>query len=495
MVFLFRGLPGELAPTEDQASFIIPVEAPQGVTLQETIGAVEAIEGILEPYRGEGPDNPVERSIAIVGPGRAGPPQVDQALVIVKLKEWSERDISQMQLVDELTPKILQLREARAIPINPASLVSDGFDKPLQIVVSATDFERAEALGNEMLAKARQDERINNPEIDYEETQGQIQLEIDRRLAARVGVDVRDIAETLQVFFGGQDITEFFLQNETYEVMVRGADRFRMEPRDLEQLYVRGRGDRLVPLSGLVTMSEAGVSPVLGRVDRRPSATISGVPAEGVTLGSAIAAMEAYAQDILTGGATLNYKGLTKEFKESSAGLWLAFALAVAVVLLVLSALFDSFLDPIIIFLALPLALAGGVGALWLAGMTLNIYSQIGLLLLVGLLAKNAILVVDFANQRRREGLDVREAIEEAARTRFRPVLMTSFSTGFGALPLALATGPGAEGRAVLGVVIIGGIILATLVTLLIVPVLYRLLAPFTPPPGAVEEKVEEQLG
>ncbi|HKK29356.1 MAG TPA: efflux RND transporter permease subunit, partial [Alphaproteobacteria bacterium] len=180
---------------------------------------------------------------------------------------------------------------------------------------------------------------------------------------------------------------------------------------------------------------------------------------------------------------------------ESSAGLWLAFALAVAVVLLVLSALFDSFLDPIIIFLALPLALAGGVGALWLAGMTLNIYSQIGLLLLVGLLAKNAILVVDFANQRRREGLDVREAIEEAARTRFRPVLMTSFSTGFGALPLALATGPGAEGRAVLGVVIIGGIILATLVTLLIVPVLYRLLAPFTPPPGAVEEKVEEQLG
>lgn len=495
MVMLFRALPAELAPREDRGVFIIPIEAPQGVTLAETVKAVRQVEDILKPHRGDGRDKPIDGTVAIVGPGREGPPQVDQALMIVRLKPWGARSQSQMALVEQLTPRITAISQARAIPVNPPTLVSDAFEKPIQFVVSAGDFDTAKALGDQLLKRARGDNRLTSVEIDLEQTAGQIQLQVDRALAARLDIDARTLAETLRVFFGGDDVTEFFLKGETYEVMVRGADQFRRTPQDLARIYVRGRDDALLPLAGFVAMTETGVSPALTRVDRRPSATISAVPAPGVALGDAVAALETAAAEILTSEASLNYRGLTKEFKESSAGLWLAFGLAVTVVVLVLAALFDSFVDPLIILLALPLALCGGLGALWLAGASFNVYSQIALLLLVGLLAKNAILVVDFANQRRRDGESVDDAIEAAAQTRFRPVLMTSIATGFGAVPLVLATGPGAEGRAVMGVVIIGGIVLATLVTLIVVPVLYRLLSPLTSPPGATARAVEDALG
>ncbi|MFO7854555.1 MAG: efflux RND transporter permease subunit [Paracoccaceae bacterium] len=487
---LMQRLPGGLAPTEDRGVFIVPVTAPEGSSLAATTAVVEGIEALVRPHMGE--DGPVEDVIAIIGAGEVGPAQVDEALVIVKLKPWGERETSQQDLVSELTGPIAALPGAEAVPISPASLVPSSFGKPLQAAVTGPGHEEAYAWAGELAAFARETGRMRAVELGYDPTTPRLSIEVDRRLAADLGLSVAEIGETLRLFVGGDDVTEFHRDDETYEVRVRGRLKDRDSPDDVGEIAVRGPSGP-VPLASIVRLREEGAAASLRRVDRRPAVVLSAVPAPGEDLASLIETLEEEAET-LPSVSGLEWLGLSREFTESQAGVQVAFAMALTVVYLVLAALFSSFVQPLAVMLAVPLVVTGALAALWATGGELNIFSQIGLLLAVGLLAKNAILVVDFANRRRAEGMDLAEATAAGAEARFRPVMMTSVATLLGAVPLALATGPGAEGRSLIGVAVIAGVTGATLITLFIVPGLYRLVSSIVPPPGARSAAVDEQL-
>jgi len=334
---------------------------------------------------------------------------------------------------------------------------------------------------------------LRNVELEFDRESPEYQLTIDRRLAADLGLSVRQIARALRVFVAGDDVTEYHDRGQTYEVMLRGREGDRDTPADLDAIFVRSAAGELVPLAQVVTGEVVGTADSYRRVDRRPSMVISAVPAEGADLGSVIAAMGGIARAQLPAEASISWLGLSEEFTTSSARTGLVFALALVVVYLVLAALFESFVYPLVVMVTVPLALTTGLAALWATGQSFNVFSQIGLLLVVGLLAKNGILVIDFANQRRAAGIERRQAIVEAARARFRPVLMTSIATFTGALPLALAVGPGSESRMVIGTVVMAGIVGATAITLLLVPGLYAVAARVGGVPGAPTRRLESE--
>jgi len=489
---LLGALPGKLAPTEDRAVFIVPVTAPEGATLSETRAVVRDIEAILDPHTGE--NGPIEDIISIVGTGNQGPAQVTSALMIVKLRPWGARDVRQQDLVNRVIGRIVAVPGAQAVAINPASLISASFGKPIQFVIAGPDYDTAYAWAQQVSARAEALGTIRNLEIEFNRESPQIELAVDRRRAADLGVSVALIGEALRLFMGGSDVTEFYRDGETYQVMLRGRARDRDTLEDIGALQVRGQDGRLVHLAAVADARAIGTAASYRRVDRRPSVVLSGVPAEGSDIGAILGDLEQIARDTLPAEAQIDYLGLSREFTQSRAGIVVVFALALVIVYLALAALFSSFVFPVSVMLAVPLAITGALAALWAGAFSLNVFSQIGLLLVVGLLAKNAILVVDFANRRRAEGVAIAEATLDAARSRFRPVVMTSIATLLGAVPLALATGPGAESRSVIGVSVLAGIVTATLITLFIVPGLYRLVAPLGSPPGTTSRAVDEQL-
>ena len=488
--WLVQNLPAELAPTEDRAVFIVPLSTPKSASIERTRDAVAAVDAIAQQHAG--PDGPVDSVIAIAGTGRRGPPQVQSGLVIVKLKVWGERDVGQQELVGRLAPAITTIPGARAAPINPPSLVADAFGKPVQLVIGGPDYATAEDWAREILPQIRE-LPLRNVELEFDRESPEYQLTIDRRLAADLGLSVRQIARALRVFVAGDDVTEYHDRGQTYEVMLRGREGDRDTPADLDAIFVRSAAGELVPLAQVVTGEVVGTADSYRRVDRRPSMVISAVPAEGADLGSVIAAMGGIARAQLPAEASISWLGLSEEFSTSSARTGLVFALALVVVYLVLAALFESFVYPLVVMVTVPLALTTGLAALWATGQSFNVFSQIGLLLVVGLLAKNGILVIDFANQRRAAGIERRQAIVEAARARFRPVLMTSIATFTGALPLALAVGPGSESRMVIGTVVMAGIVGATAITLLLVPGLYAVAAGVGGTPGAPTRRLEAE--
>jgi multidrug efflux pump len=418
---------------------------------------------------------------------------VQSGLVIVKLKVWGEREIGQQQLVGRLAPAITTIPGARAAPINPPSLVADSFGKPIQLVIGGATYATAEGWAREILPEIRAMASVRNVELEFDRESPEYQLTIDRRLAADLGLSVREIARALRVFVAGDDVTEYHERGQTYEVVLRGQEDDRDAPADLDAIFVRSAAGELVPLAQVVTGEVVGTADSYRRVDRRPSMVISAVPAEGADLGSAIREMGGIARAQLPAEASISWLGLSEEFTTSSARTGLVFALALVVIYLVLAALFESFVYPLVVLVTVPLALTTGLAALWVTGQSFNVFSQIGLLLVVGLLAKNGILVIDFANQRRAAGIERRQAIVEAARARFRPVLMTSIATFSGAVPLALAVGPGSEPRMVIGTVVMAGIVGATAITLLLVPGLYAVAARIGGVPGAASERLAKE--
>jgi len=488
--WLLQNLPAELAPTEDRAVFIVPLTTPKSASIERTRAAVAEVNAIAQEYAG--PDGPVDSVIAIAGTGRRGPPQVESGLVIVKLETWGAREIGQQALVGRLAPAITSIPGARAAPINPPSLVADSFGKPVQLVIGGPDYATAEGWAREILPEIRE-LPLRNVELEFDRESPEYQLTIDRRLAADLGLSVREIAQALRVFVAGDDVTEYHDRGQTYEVMLRGREGDRDAPADLDAVFVRSAAGELVPLAQVVTGEVVGTADSYRRVDRRPSMVISAVPAEGADLGSVIAEIGGIARAQLPAEASVSWLGLSEEFTTSSARTGLVFALALVVVYLVLAALFESFVYPLVVLVTVPLALTAGLAALWFTGQSFNVFSQIGLLLVVGLLAKNGILVIDFANQRRAAGIERRQAIVEAARARFRPVLMTSIATFSGAVPLALAVGPGSESRMVIGTVVMAGIVGATLITLLLVPGLYAVAARMGGVPGRAGERLEAE--
>ncbi|MEX0871159.1 MAG: efflux RND transporter permease subunit, partial [Aquisalimonadaceae bacterium] len=475
-------LPEELAPVEDRGVFIIPSVAPQGSSPGYTDRNVRKVEEVVLPLLDSGE---AFRVMSVVGFRN----QPDRAFTIVGLTPWSERSRSQQEIVSTVFPQLLEIPGLRAFAVNPPGLGQRAFQAPIQFVIGGQDYDSLKVWSERMVERLAENPRLLNVDIDYEETRPQLNVSIDRQKAADLNIQVEDVGRALQVMLASRQVTTYLDRGREYDVMVQAGEQDRASPSDLESIFVRsGTSGQLIPLSSLITLNETGSAPRLSRVNRLPSITVSASPAEGYDLGSALRYMEQVAAEELPSEARVSYLGLSQEFMDTSGAIYLTFALALLVVFLVLAAQFESFIHPVIIMLSVPLAVTGALGALFFTGISLNIYSQIGMILLIGLMAKNGILIVEFANQLRDQGHTVREAIVDGTVLRFRPVLMTAVSTVFGALPLVLSTGAGAESRGAIGIVIIGGLTFATVLTLFLTPVLYDLLARFTRSSNAVAQ-------
>ncbi|WP_288074149.1 MULTISPECIES: efflux RND transporter permease subunit [Marinobacter] len=486
-IVIFPRLPQELAPTEDRGVIIMPTSAPRGSTVEFTDHYVRQAEQELLPYLEEGVSN---RLLSIVG----FRDEEDNAFMIMGLVPWEDREIKQQQITSELRGKLSQVTGIRAIAVNPPGLGQRGFDQPVEFVVAGPDYESVQAWSEEIVERAKDNPNLLNLDTDFELTRPELRVSIDRERAADLDVTIEDVGLTLQTMLASRQVTTYLDRGREYDVILQAADADRATPSDLGQIFLRPReGGTLIPLQALVSVEEIGANPDLRRIDRLPAVVISASLADGYDLGAALTYLNNLAVDNLPPEARVSYKGLSREFQESSSAIYVTFGLAFVIVFLVLAAQFESWIHPLIIMLSVPLAITGALLGLWWAGISLNIYSQIGIIMLLGLMAKNGILIVEFANQLRDKGYEVRDAILEGASLRFRPVLMTTISTVFGAVPLVLATGAGAESRASIGIVILGGLVFATTLTLFIIPVLYNLLARFAKSTNAIALELEKQ--
>jgi multidrug efflux pump len=483
---LWRGLPKEFAPIEDRGVIIIPVTAPEGASIGYTREQVRKIEDAVFRLVERGDAYVVMSNLA---PGWQRPAPVNSANVFIRLKPWDERSRKQQALVLELANEILAIPGARAFPVNPASLGQRGIQPPIQFVLGGPDYETIRGWRDRIMERARQDGRFLNVDSDYRENKPELRVGIDRAKAADLGVSVETIGRTLETMFGAREINTYVDRGEEYKVLVQARAEDRATPRDLSNMFVRsGTTDQLIPLSNLVTFREAGGPQDLNRFERLRSITITSSLAPGFTIAEALDRLAEFVAEELPPEVRMGYRGESREYKESSSSLYFTFGLALLIVFLVLAAQFESWVHPFIIMLTVPLAVTGGLLALMLAGLSLNVYSQIGMILLIGIMAKNGILIVEFANQLRDEGKSIAEAIVESSVIRLRPILMTSIATIAGAVPLAFASGAGAESREAIGWVIIGGVSVSTLLTLFVVPAFYLWLARYTKPINAIAQ-------
>jgi len=467
---LLATLKQELSPSEDRGFFLSMILAPEGASMDYTNANVLEVERI---YR----DVPELRTtFAVVAPGLERPSPVNVGVTFSQLKLWDERDRTAQQITAALAPRLFALPGVMAFPINPPSLGQSFRNPPLQYVVQANSYEALDGMVNQLLAKARESRAIANPDSDLRLNKPQLSVDIDREKAAAVGIDVETIGRTLETLLGGRQVTRFKREGKQYDVVVQLEPKDRNTPADLTAIYVRARDGTLVQLSNLVRVSETVAAKELNHFNRQRAAIISANINPGYTLGEALNVMDKAAAEVLPASARTELDGVSREFRESGASLVFAFALALVFIYLMLSAQFESFVSPFVIILTVPLAALGALLALLLTGGTLNVYSKVGLVMLIGLITKHGILIVEFANQLRAKGLGPVEAVLEAASLRLRPILMTTGAMVLGAVPLALATGAGAEARQPIGWVIVGGLLVGTLFTLYVIPTAYMLL-------------------
>lgn len=471
IVGLLTILKSELAPLEDRGLLIGMMFSPEGATMDYTDRYARQVEG----FYAEVPE--ISTYFMVVAPGLERPNPVTMALSFVNLKPWEERARSAKDIAGELGPKMSGLPGVLAFPVQPPSLGQNFRNPPLQFVVQGNSYAELQTMVNALLARAGQFPGLINLDSDLKLNKPQISVEMDRDKASDVGVEVSQVGRTLETLLGGRQVTRFKREGEQYDVIVKLRDEERRGPDDLSAIFVRGNDGQLVQLSNLVRVRETVAPKELNHFNRLRSATISANLAPGYSLGEALDFMEQAARETLPPGTQTALDGQSRELKESGATLYLAFVLALLFIYLMLAALFESFIDPFIIILTVPLAVAGALLALKLSGGTLNVYSEIGLVMLVGLITKHGILIVDFANKLQLQGRDVRAAVIEAASLRLRPILMTTAAMVLGALPLALASGAGAESRQPIGWVIVGGLLLGTLLTLFVIPTVYTLVS------------------
>ncbi|GAA0774383.1 efflux RND transporter permease subunit [Roseibium denhamense] len=486
---VYQQLPRELTPSEDRGVVFVPLSAPQGSTVTFTDQAARQVERISEPLIESG-----DVKTVFTFTGSWGRPH--RGFIVLRLADWDDRDRSHRDVVRAMIPNMGNITVARGFPITPAGLGLRGSRTPLRIVVSGPDFDSVKEWAAILLERGQENPNLRNLEMDYEENQPQLDIQLDRERADDLGISVETIATTMQTLLASREVTTFLERGREYPVLVQASSEDRASPSDIEFIFLRADdGETLVPLSALVSLEVKAAPAELRRFDRLPSITIEGAVAEGYSLGDAITYMEDAVAELLPAEARISLAGQSQQFRETSSGAGFTFALALLIVFLVLAAQFESFVHPLVIMLTVPLGVAGAVFALAASGLSLNIYSQIGIILLVGLMAKNGILIVEFANQLRDEGKAVTQSAIDAAVLRLRPIVMTVISTILGAMPLVLASGAGAESRTAIGTVIVGGLLLSGILTLFLTPVLYSLLARFTKPRSAIERRLDAELG
>ncbi len=489
-VGLFTLLPSEYSPQEDRGAFYIIVNGPEGATHEYMSDYMDEIEARLVPYLDSG-----EMGTLLVRSPRSfgNITNFNTGIVICVLEDWSERR-SAFVIMDEIRAALSDLPGVRAFPVMRRGF-GGGTQKPLQFVIGGGTYEELAEWRDIILAELEK----NNPGLDgidwdYKETQPQVEVDVDYDRAAELGVTVSTIGRTLETMLGSRRVTTYIDGGEEYDVILEGEREAQRTPTDLENIYVRSaRSGRLIPLSNLVSIQEFAGSTTLNRYNRVRAITIEADLVDGLGLGDAIAHLNAIVDDKLPDTVVVDYKGESRDFFTAGSALLFVFLLGIAVVFLVLSAQFESFVHPLIIMLTVPVVIGGGLLGLWLTGSSLNIYSQIGLVMLVGLAAKNGILIVEFANQLRDQGVEFSHALREASITRFRPILMTGITTAAGTIPLIIGSGAGAETRAVIGIVVLTGVLTSVVLTLFVVPVAYDLMARNTGSPGDVRRRLSRE--
>lgn len=482
----FSTLRQELTPTEDRSVILLSISAPQGVALDYTDGKMREIEALVEPLRATGE---VANVFAIAGTGGGS-----RGFMVLTLADWADRDRTQQEISDELTAGLRGIVGIRAFAIQPNSLGIRGAGQGLSFALLGDDYGDLAQVARSLVEKLEADPRFGQVRLGYDTTQPQLYVEIDRARAEDLGVRVEGLGEALQAVLDGRTVGTIFLQDESYDIRLVSTETPVDDPGDLERVLVPSDSGQLVPLSSFATLTERPVAPELGRESQSRSVPISASLTPDFPLGAALAQVQALSDDLLSDTMRLVPMAEAATLDETSSGLLVTFAIALAVVFLVLAAQFESFVSALIVMATVPLGLACAVFALLLTGGSVNVYSQIGLVLLVGIMAKNGILIVEFADQLRERGHTVRHAIEQASIMRLRPVMMTMIATVLGGVPLVLATGAGAEAREVLGWVIVGGLGLATVATLYITPVAYLLLAGLARPRSAETAMLEREL-
>jgi len=465
--WLFSHMKSELAPLEDRGVIFTSVSGPDGATLDYTQRYLNAIYDVGRSY------DEFDRIFVV-----AGNPTVAQGIAFLRAKDWSERDRSTLQIARELQPKFAALPGVTAFPVTPPSLGQGFRDRPISFVIVTSDsYENLSKVTSDFLNELAKNPNIVQPDIDLRLNKPEIYIRVDRDRAADAGVAVDQVARTIETMLGGRQVTRYKRDADQYDVIVQTEPTGRTTPEDIDKLFVRGRGDAMIPLAALVNVTESVSPRELNHFNQRRSVTITANLAPGYALGEALQFMDQTARQVLPPGYSSELGGVSREFRSSSGSLGLVFVLALLFIFLVLAAQFESFVDPMVILLSVPLSMVGALLALHLTGGTLNVYSQIGLITLVGLISKHGILIVEFSNQLRQQGKSTVEAVVEAASLRLRPILMTTGAMVLGALPLALAKGAGAESRQQIGWVIVGGMTLGTLLTIFVVPTVYTLFA------------------
>ncbi len=466
-VVLLGQLKTELAPIEDRGRVVGIFSGPEGATMDYMSRYGREIEAIYAAL----PE--VDRYLVI-----AGTPTVSQGISFVGFRDWAERERSAGEIAADLGAKLRAVPGVNAFPVMPAAFGQSSRSRPLSFVVTTSESYDELARHTERLLDAmRQNPGFISPDTDLKLTLPELAVEVDRDRAADLGVAVEVIGRTLETMLGGRQVTRYKQDAEQYDVIVQVDAASRADPRDIRDIYVRARSGDMVPLANVVKVSETIAPRELNHFGQRRSVIISASLAPDFALGEALKWMDQAAARTLPPGYATDYDGQSREFLSSSASLAVVFMLGLAFIYLVLAAQFESFRDPFIIMLTVPLSMTGALGALWLTGGTLNVYSQIGLLTLVGLITKHGILIVEFANQLREQGRERLDAVIEASVLRLRPILMTTGAMVLGSVPLALATGAGAESRQQIGWVIVGGLLLGTFFTLFVVPTVYTLVA------------------
>ncbi|MCD8548936.1 MAG: efflux RND transporter permease subunit [Shewanella xiamenensis] len=489
-VFLAQKVPQEFAPQEDRGSLFLMINGPQGASYEYIESYMTEVESRLMPLVDSGD---IKRLLirAPRGFGRAA--DFSNGMAIIVLEDWGQRR-PMKEVIGDINKRLADLAGVQAFPVMRQAF-GRGVGKPVQFVIGGPSYEELAAWRDIMMEKVAENPKLLGLDHDYKETKPQLRVVIDRDRAASLGVSISNIGRTLESMLGSRLVTTFMRDGEEYDVIVEGERSNQNTAADLQNIYVRSeRTKELIPLSNLVTVEEFADASSLNRYNRMRAITIEASLADGYSLGEALDYLNQVARAYLPAEAVISYKGQSLDYQESGSSMYFVFLLALGIVFLVLAAQFESYIHPMVIMLTVPLATVGALIGLWFTGQSLNIYSQIGIIMLVGLAAKNGILIVEFANQLRDKGVDFDRAIIQASCQRLRPILMTGITTAAGAVPLVLATGAGAETRFVIGVVVLAGIMLATLFTIYVIPTAYGLFARNSGSPEAIAQQLEKEL-
>ena len=467
ILLVFPGMKQELSPLEDRGLILANINAPDGATLAYTNRYAQELEQLGQPYK------EFDRIFAIVGN-----PTVAQASVVYRTVDWEDRKRSTIDIARELQPRFNALPGVTAFGITPPSLGQGFRERPVNFVIQTSDsYQNLSLVARQMLDEIAKNPGIVSPDIDLRLNKPELRIEVERDKAADLGVSIEAVAKAIETMLGGRNVTRYKRDAEQYDVIVQTQASGRTTPEDIERIYVRGRNDAMIPLSSLVKVRESVSPRELNHFGQRRSVSITASVAPDYALGEALSFMNEAAARVLKPGYTTELNGISREFRNSQGALAIVFVLALVFIFLVLAAQFESFVDPLVIMVSVPLSIIGALLALKFTGGSINVYSQIGLITLVGLITKHGILIVEFSNQLRGQGMEMIDAVVQASSQRLRPILMTTGAMVLGALPLALSTGAGAESRIQIGWVIVGGMSLGTLLTVFVVPTMYTVFA------------------